>query len=237
MRLVEYPTSRDEAEQIARQIAELTQSGSRSPRDFAIFYRVNSLSRPFETALRTAGVPYQVVHGVEFYQRKEVKDILAYLHLINNPRNDVAFARVINTPPRKIGKTTIQRLANHAQRSGLSLLDAARQAGLVPALAKRAAVHVAEFVAVYDRLSLHAAAPLEEIMGTCLEDRLRRVAAGHRGTRRNASGWRTSANCSTRRGNSTSSIPATIRWRSFSNSPPWSATRTIGNSSATASRS
>ena len=130
---------------------------------------MNSLSRPFETALRAAGVPYQVVHGVEFYQRKEVKDILAYLHLINNPRNDLALLRVINTPPRKIGKTTIQRLANHAQRSGLSLLDAARQAGLVPALTKRSAVHVAEFVAVFDRLSLHAAAPLEEIMGHVLE--------------------------------------------------------------------
>ena len=70
------------------------------PRDFAVFYRVNALSRAFEFALREHGVPYQMVNGLEFFQRKEIKDVLAYLHLLNNPRDDVAFLRVINTPTR-----------------------------------------------------------------------------------------------------------------------------------------
>ena len=169
VRLVAYPTSRDEAEQIAQRIAEQLQAG-RLPSEIAIFYRVNSLSRAFETALRNIGVPYQVVHGVEFYQRKEVKDILAYLQLINNPRNDVALLRVINTPPRKIGPSTLRRLGEFAREQHCSLLDAARRAGLVRSLTKRAAVHVAEFVAVYDRLSLSAASPLAEVIKQVIEE-------------------------------------------------------------------
>jgi DNA helicase-2/ATP-dependent DNA helicase PcrA len=165
VRLVEYQTARDEAEQIAARISEQIREGGRRPRDIAIFYRVNSLSRQLETALRSAGIPYQIVHGLEFYQRKEIKDILAYLQLINNPRNDVAFGRIINTPPRKIGKSTLANLRTHAEHKGLPLFEAARQAGLIPTLTKRAAVHVAEFVALMDRLSLHATSPLEEIMG------------------------------------------------------------------------
>ena len=88
-------------------------AGRRRPSDFAVFYRVNALSRAFEFALRELGVPYQMVNGLEFFQRKEIKDILAYLHLLNNPQDDVALLRVINTPPRGIGKTTIDRLADY----------------------------------------------------------------------------------------------------------------------------
>ena len=69
----------------------------------AIFYRVNSLSRVLEDALMKQGVPYQMVNGLEFYQRKEIKDVLAYLHLLNNPSDEVALLRVIDTPPRGIG--------------------------------------------------------------------------------------------------------------------------------------
>ena len=98
VRLITYPSHRDEADQIAAQIAGEINLGQRRPRDYAIFYRVNSLSRSLEHALREQGVPYQIVKGVEFYQRKEIKDVLAYLHLINNPRDDLAFFRVINTP-------------------------------------------------------------------------------------------------------------------------------------------
>jgi DNA helicase-2/ATP-dependent DNA helicase PcrA len=168
VRLVEFATSRDEAEQIAARIAAGIRDGRRRPRDFAVFYRVNSLSRLFEMALHNAGIPYQVVRGLEFYQRKEIRDLLAYLQLLNNPRNDVAFQRIVNTPPRKIGKSTIEHLAEHARRHGLSLLETGRQAGLIPAITNRAAVHVAEFVALIDRLSLSAAAPLEEVLGQVL---------------------------------------------------------------------
>ncbi|MEX0979086.1 MAG: UvrD-helicase domain-containing protein, partial [Pirellulales bacterium] len=160
VRLVHYLNQQVEAESIAATIANEVRGGRRRPRDFAIFYRVNALSRSLESALRDQGVPYQMVNGVEFYQRREIKDVLAYLQLVNNPRDDVAFLRVINNPPRAIGKSTIARLAEHAGRHGLSLLDAARESGLVESLNKRAAVAVARFVAIYDRLSLLAAAPV-----------------------------------------------------------------------------
>ena len=108
------PRRRTRPTDIAAQIA------ARDPRrpppagDFAIFYRINALSRALEFALRDQGMPYQMVNGLEFFQRKEIKDILAYLHLLNNPRDEVALLRVINTPARGIGKTTIDRLADHA---------------------------------------------------------------------------------------------------------------------------
>ena len=170
VRLIVYPTSRDEAEHITAQIADQIRLGHRRARDFAIFYRVNSLSRSLENALRNAAVPYQIIKGLEFYQRKEIKDVIAYLHLLNNPRNDVAFLRIINTPPRRIGKTTIKRVAEHARRYGLSLLDAAREAGLIEALNKRAATAVAAFVAMIDRLGLVVHRPLEEVIGQLLSE-------------------------------------------------------------------
>ena len=106
VRMVTYRTHKDEAEGIAAEIAGEIAAGRRRARDFAIFYRTNALSRSFELALREAGVPYQMVNGVEFFQRKEIKDVLAYLQLVNNPHDEVALLRVINTPTRGIGKTT-----------------------------------------------------------------------------------------------------------------------------------
>ena len=129
-------------------------AGLRRPRDYAIFYRTNALSRALERALTSVSVPYQIVRGLEFYQRKEIKDILAYLHLLNNPASDVAFLRVINTPPRRIGTTTIAHIKRHAAQRRICLLDAAREAGLIESLAKRTAVEVAKFMAMYDRLRL-----------------------------------------------------------------------------------
>jgi len=170
VRLVVYPTSRDEADNIASQIAEAIYHGRRRPRDFAIFYRVNSLSRSFENALRSSAIPYQIIKGLEFYQRKEIKDVIAYLHLVNNPKNDVAFLRVINTPPRRIGKTTVTKLAQHAGRYGMSMLGAARESGLIEAINKRAAANVAAFVSLHDRLSLLVHRPLEEIVGCVLSE-------------------------------------------------------------------
>ncbi len=170
VRLVNYATQRDEAESIAAYIADEIRAGRRRPRDFAIFYRVNALSRSLEYAMRDQGVPYQMVNGLEFYQRNEIKDVLAYLHLINNPRDDVSLLRVINNPPRQIGKSTLARLAEHAARYGLSLLDAARESGLIESLNKRAAVAVAKFVALYDQLAVLSSAPVEEIMGHVLAE-------------------------------------------------------------------
>ena len=98
VRLTRYATQQNEAETIAARIAAEIRAARRRPLDFAIFYRVNALSRVLEFALRDQGIPYQIVNGLEFFQRKEIKDVLAYLLLLNNRRDDVAFQRVINTP-------------------------------------------------------------------------------------------------------------------------------------------
>ena len=196
VRLVAHPTQKIEAQAIAAYIAEEIRAGRRRPRDFAVFYRVNALSRSLEFALRDEGVPYQMVNGLEFYQRREIKDTLAYLHLINNPRDDNAFARVINTPPRGIGKTTLARLAEHAAAGGLSLLEAAREAGLIESLNKRAAVAVARFVSLYDRLSLVAhARRSRRFWATCSASRAISKCCAIRATRRTRSGWPISKSC------------------------------------------
>lgn len=152
VRLAIYPTARDEADHIAARIAEEVYHQRRDFNDFAIFYRVNALSRLFEHALRAHNVPYQVVKGQEFYQRKEIKDVLAYLHLLNNPNHNVAFRRIINTPARKIGAKTIGRLAEHAQRYRLPMLEAARECALIETIRKPAAAAIKKFVALYDDL-------------------------------------------------------------------------------------
>jgi DNA helicase-2/ATP-dependent DNA helicase PcrA len=170
VQLITYPDQRAEADAIAARIAFDVRSGKRRPGDFAVFYRMNALSRSLEFALRDQGVPYQMVNGVEFYQRKEIKDVLAYLQLLHNPRNDVAFQRVVNTPPRGIGPGSLKHLAAHAGRHRLSLLEAAREAGLVESLGKRPTMAIARFVSFYDRLSLLAAAPVEEILGHVLSE-------------------------------------------------------------------
>ena len=169
VRLVRYATNKDEADGIAERIVAGMANGRRA-RDFAIFYRTNALSRPFEEALIHRGVPYQVVHGVEFYQRKEIKDVLAYLILLNNPRDDGAFLRIFNTPPRGLGKSTVERLREHARRVNLPMLAAARQSGLIETLPKKAAVGVARFVALFDKLNAISHRPVEEIIGYILSE-------------------------------------------------------------------
>jgi len=169
VKFARYGTHAHEATGIVERIAADIASGKRQPRDFAIFYRVNALSRPFEQAFRSSRVPFQLVGAVEFFQRKETKDLLAYLMLLNNPRDEVAFRRVINTPARGIGPATVERLEEFAHEQRISLLEAARQSGLVPGLPKRAPVAVAKFMSIYDSLSALAAAPVREILKSAIE--------------------------------------------------------------------
>jgi DNA helicase-2/ATP-dependent DNA helicase PcrA len=170
VRLACYPTQRDEADDIAAQIARQVASSQRRPRDFAVFYRTNALSRQIEHSLREHVVPYQIVNGLEFYQRKEIKDVLAYLHLLNNPRSDAALLRIINVPARKIGKASVERLRLYARRQGLPLFEAARRAGLIEDLGKAAAVAIARFVAMIDSLGEAIHHPVEEIVGRVLSE-------------------------------------------------------------------
>jgi DNA helicase-2/ATP-dependent DNA helicase PcrA len=169
VRLTLYADQNHEADAIAERIKNAIAAGRRKPSDFAIFYRVNALSRVVEQALRRAQVPYQMIRGQEFYARKEIKDVLAYCQLVNNPRDDIAFERTVNTPPRGIGKKTIDRLNEHAYRHGMPLLEAARDAGLVEGLAKGTAAKVLAFVEIIDRITAVAHGDVEEVIGTVIE--------------------------------------------------------------------
>jgi DNA helicase-2/ATP-dependent DNA helicase PcrA len=169
VRLVEYANQDDEAQAIAAQIAESIESGTRKASDYAILYRVNALSRAIERKLREAGVPYQMVRGQEFYQRKEIKDVLAYCQLVNNPQDDQAVLRTINTPARGIGRKTVDQLSEYAYTHGIPLLEAARDAVQVPGLAARSAKKVLEYVTLIDHLCQLANRDVEEILGTVLD--------------------------------------------------------------------
>jgi len=128
--VVEAHDEHHEAEQIAREIERLDRDGeAKGARDIAVLYRTNAQSRAIEDVFRAFDLPYQVVGGVSFYERREVKDVLAYLRLLRNPLDGVALARVLNTPPRGLGDKTKERLLAFARGRGLApslaLLDAA----------------------------------------------------------------------------------------------------------------
>ena len=113
----------DEARYIARTIQEEIGAGRR-PRDVALLYRTNAQSRALEDELRRAGLPYTIVGGVRFYERKEIKDILAYLRLLANPRDDVSLRRILNVPSRGIGDVSMKKLDAFARRLDAGLFDA-----------------------------------------------------------------------------------------------------------------
>jgi len=125
--LVRCADERHEAESFITTIKEFTRDGlSRS--QIALLYRIHAQSRVFEEALRAANLPYRVLGGIRFYDRAEVKDLLAYLRVIHNPEDDVSLLRIINTPARGIGKTTVDRMLDAAARNGSSVWDIARRA-------------------------------------------------------------------------------------------------------------
>ena len=147
-----------EAEFVAGKVSSL-----RAFRDAAIFYRTNAQSRPFEDAFRAAGIPYRIYGGMKFYERAEVKDVLAYLRLALDPKDDVSFRRVINVPARGLGKTTVEKLFAFAQEKGLSMMDAiapfVASGGARPAAARA----LSDFAAMAD--GLRAAAVSESAAG------------------------------------------------------------------------
>ncbi len=114
---------RDEDDE-ANRVAEIIQRSGRPYSDFLVLYRTNAQSRAVEQALRARNIPYTVVGGVKFYERREIKDILAYLKVIVNPSDDVSLRRILNVPNRGIGRRTLQFLEDFAKRNNLSLFDA-----------------------------------------------------------------------------------------------------------------
>lgn len=120
--IVETQDERKEARLVAEKIRDMRVSGT-SLKDIAIFYRTNAQSRLFEDELRNLGVPYTIFGGTRFYDRSEIKNIIAYLRLVNNQSDDVCLKRIINTPIRGIGKTTVDRLTSYASNANMSMYE------------------------------------------------------------------------------------------------------------------
>jgi DNA helicase II / ATP-dependent DNA helicase PcrA len=147
----------DEMEE-AQKIVTLMQDESRKKKlqlkDFAVLYRTNAQSRSLEDAMRRSGIPYTIIGGVEFYRRREIKDVLGYLRLIVNANDDEAFLRVVNYPTRGIGSTTVDRLRAYAGEEGVSLFEAAMNAPAAPAMPSTAIRRLGEFVLLIQKYAL-----------------------------------------------------------------------------------
>ena len=155
-----------EARFITREIDRLADEHGVQPGDVAIFYRTNAQSRTLEDMLMRAGLPYRVVGGTRFYERKEIKDALAYLRALSNPDDDVNVRRILNEPKRGIGAKSESVVADYATAHSISFFAAARQAADVPGLGAAAVKKYAEFVRLMDDLAQIART---EPAATCLE--------------------------------------------------------------------
>ena len=155
-----------EARYITREIDRLADEHGVQPGDVAIFYRTNAQSRTLEDMLMRAGLPYRVVGGTRFYERKEIKDALAYLRALSNPDDDVNVRRILNEPKRGIGAKSESVVAEYASANRISFYAAARQAADIPGLGAAAVKKYAEFVRLMDDLAQIART---EPAATCLE--------------------------------------------------------------------
>jgi DNA helicase-2/ATP-dependent DNA helicase PcrA len=158
----------DEARWIVNEIqAGMGQGAGRDYRSHAVLYRTNAQARALEDAFLGRGLPYQVVGGVGFYERREIQDVLAYLRLISNPRDGGAFDRIVGYPRRGVGSTTVARLRGWAQEKGLTLLEGASRASEIASLPKSGAKGLLDFSDLIQRYSARAS---QVQVGTLLEE-------------------------------------------------------------------
>jgi len=146
------PDEEAEGEKVVSVLLEERRRGGRSNRDFAVLYRTNAQSRAVENALRRSAIPYQLTGGISFYERREVKDVLAYLRALVQPKDAVSWNRILNVPPRGIGKTTVERLQQFSQERGLDVPDALAHPELVLALGAPAAKKLAGVAALFQSM-------------------------------------------------------------------------------------
>ncbi|MDT9027645.1 DNA helicase PcrA [Rossellomorea yichunensis] len=161
-------TEQTEAQFVTGKIKEMTESGKRKYSDFAILYRTNAQSRVMEEVLLKSNIEYSIVGGIKFYDRKEIKDILAYLRLISNPDDDISLIRVINVPKRGVGATSVDKIARYAQDHDISMFRALEEAdfiGLSPKITK-AVIEFKEMVKGYTAMQeyLSVTELVEEIL-------------------------------------------------------------------------
>jgi len=144
VQIVPVSNDRAEGEAIVRRVREGLDSGRRKMHDYAVLYRTNAQSRSLEETLMRYGLPYRVVGGVRFYDRKEIKDIVAYLRLVFQPEDRVSFERIVNVPARGIGPKSLQNFHEWRAEQGLNLLQALTQAETCPSLTPKAKAALSE---------------------------------------------------------------------------------------------
>jgi DNA helicase-2/ATP-dependent DNA helicase PcrA len=168
VRLISFKSPDEEAADIADLIALAIRRGDRNPRDYAILYRANYLSRVLEHAFRRKGIPFRILRGFEFYQRKEIKDLLGYLQLINNPSDGVALDRIINVPARSIGKVTVDRIRQFAVGHRISMFEAAERCQEISQLGGAARLKIKKFVELMQPLMQLHDQPVPDIIEAVL---------------------------------------------------------------------
>ncbi|MBU0608050.1 MAG: UvrD-helicase domain-containing protein [Armatimonadetes bacterium] len=160
----------EEADWVVNMIRAQTKCGNAKPGDYAILYRTNAMSRVFEQYLLEAGIPYEIVGGLRFYDRAVIKDALAYLRALNNPADGLSLRRIINTPTRGIGDKTVSVLDRLAHRLEITLEEACRRVHEIEELSPRAVAAVGDFMDIIRRLrSLVEHAPLPELLRQTFE--------------------------------------------------------------------
>ena len=169
VQLLKFADSRAEADGIAQNIRQLCNEGDGKWSDFAVCFRVNSMSRELELAFTRNQIPYQVAAGVAFYDRAEVKDLLAYLRLIANPSDGVAFSRIVNKPARGLGAASINKLQRWASLQALTVFEAARSADQVEGLSKAAQTKLKAFVRQIEGFELSHIGSVSGLLKTVID--------------------------------------------------------------------
>jgi len=169
--VVRLADEHEEARWVAGEVERLVEEEGVKMDEVAVFYRTNAMSRVIEDTLVRFGTPYQVIGGTKFYERAEIKDAVAYLQYISNPRDSVSFSRIVNTPRRGIGNTSLSRLMSHANTTGEDIWDVAQSAETVPGLGGAAIRAVTEFQATMSGLRAKAeTAPVSEALEAVLTE-------------------------------------------------------------------
>ncbi|WP_125149683.1 MULTISPECIES: DNA helicase PcrA [Clostridium] len=161
----------DEGDFVGMQISKIKEAESKNYNDFAILYRTNAQSRIFEESFRRKGIPYKIVGGTRFYDRKEIKDMLAYLKVIINPQDDISIKRIINVPKRGIGDATVNKVQDFAENFELNMWDALAEVRTIPTLTARNVSTIEPFVGLMERfMELSEVIPVSELIKTILEE-------------------------------------------------------------------
>ncbi len=149
--IIQCADDREEGSQIVRAIKEESHRRKLDLKDFAVLYRTNAQSRALEEAFRKDAIPYEIIGGIRFYERKEIKDVLAYLRMLANPTDEVSLLRIINYPVRGIGDVTIEHLRKYASKHSISLFDSLKYLDDVAELTERARSSLHQFKALIDK--------------------------------------------------------------------------------------